>query len=129
MTTEGVRISLYFFSLVKKCVASPLSAGGLSWLSHYLSKHQLGLCPVLSSTEMELEITESTQCYQLAYKRELWQHSWVANQLLKTVNYEEGLCRVIEAREVVSPAVFGKIMAALVCKGMDSYMYIVVPGK
>lgn len=82
-----------------------------------MSEHQLGLCPILSHLEMELEAAANTSTSQLTLKQELWQHIWVAHRLLRSVNYDEGLCRVVEASEVISPTMFGSILAALVCKG------------
>ena len=101
-------------SLVKRSVASPLSPQGLCWLSHYISKNQLGLCPVLSPAEMQLEAAAGSP--QLA-RQDLWQHVWVVEHLFQTVHCEDGLCRVVEASRVVSPITFGSVVAAAVCKG------------
>lgn len=69
---------------------------------------------------MELEQSSSPAGSHRLDSQELWQHIWLAKHLLRTVNHEEGLCRVVEGSQVVSPANFGRLLAALVCKGRDS---------
>ncbi|XP_067947359.1 serine-protein kinase ATM-like [Watersipora subatra] len=99
-------------SLIKRSSASPVSSQSLCWLSHFLSKYELSLWTVLSPSEWELETAAS----DTGQREELWQHTWLMRQLLKTINYEEGLCRVVIASETAPARLFGRVMAALVCK-------------
>lgn len=107
--------NILYFSLVKRSVSSPVGTQAIHWLQHYLSVHQLSLCNILTNYEMELTLPAPNQ--QPLTNQELWQHVWLANHLLQTLNYEEGLCRVVVASERVSAALFAQVVSALVCKG------------
>ncbi|KAF6018435.1 ATM [Bugula neritina] len=104
-----------YVRLIKSSTAAPHSAEGLHWLQCYLSMFELGLCPILSATERELDL-EHSSLVKHTQGQHLWQHTWVANQLLPGLEDDNGLYRVVAASQTVSADLFGQVMASLVCR-------------
>lgn len=77
---------------------------------------ELGLCPILSATERELDL-EHSSLVKHTQGQHLWQHTWVANQLLPGLEDDNGLYKVVAASQTVSADLFGQVMASLVCRG------------
>ena len=61
-----VMLNLLFsmYRLLRQSVASPISPHSMTWLQCFLSIHELGMFPVLTSTE--LEFSPAAKNYQVS---------------------------------------------------------------